>query len=116
MFTFCENVNVHAMAIDGPDTFRHPPVMAKVSPRRYTDIGNRLIALREALEMKQVDICREIKVSANRWSQYESGERRITLPVAQKLKKSYGASLDWLYEGDAGGLPAQLRSKLLRAA
>lgn len=71
-------------------------------------IAARLALLRRALGLSQAELCRQIGVATNRWNQYETGERRITLQVAAKLKDFYGASLDWIYVGDSAGIPQAL--------
>lgn len=69
-----------------------------------------------ALGISQADVCRALHVAANRWSQYESGERRITLPVAIKLADTYGVSLDYVYRNDISKLTMDLIQKIQRAA
>ncbi len=85
-------------------------------PSPYKDIGNRLVVMRDVLGIKQAELCKAIKVAQNRMSQYESGERRITLPVAIKLADTYGITLDWIYRGEASGLPHHLHRKIHSAA
>lgn len=82
----------------------------------FATIGWRLVQTRKAADLRQVDICNTIGVKSNRYSQYESGERRITLPVAMKLATSYGWTLDWIYLGNPAGLPSALHNKIGRAA
>ena len=72
------------------------------------DIAARLITLRTVVEKNAADLCRTTKFSANRWSQYETGERPITLAAAIVLKEKYGVSLDWIYFGEAANLPKRL--------
>lgn len=112
IFTFCEAVNHHVMAIAAPDLAGHDPDMAK----RYAQIGKRLIAVRQALGISQAELCRQIKCQPNRWNQYESGERRITVPISVRLADTYGASMDWVYRGDPRGLTQELFAKIQRAA
>lgn len=40
---------------------------------------------------------------------YENGMKRISLDAARALCKAYDLSLDWIYEGDDGNLPAAIR-------
>lgn len=109
IFTFCEYVKLHAKAIARPPFVAHPLPMGK----RYVDIGNRLAALREALGISQAELCRQIKCATTRWNQYETGERKITLAVANKLADGYGVTLDWIYRNDVRLLPPALQKKLL---
>lgn len=75
-------------------------------------LAKRLKSTREALDLKPADVCKILKVGANAWSQYESGERRITLRVAIKLCEAYGLTLDWVYRADPSRLPHDVRIKL----
>lgn len=112
MFTFCEAVNPHALAIARAVLADHAPGMA----RPYAAIGKRLAAMRAALGISQAELCRQIKCTTNRWNQYETGERRITVPVAMKVSETYGAGMDWVYRGDLSYLRQDLLSKIQRAA
>ena len=49
-------------------------------------------------------------------NQYESGERKITVPVTTRLKDAFGITLDWIYAGDPSGLPKRIADRLLKAA
>ena len=112
IFTFCEVVKRHAMAMAPSILSGHDLAMAK----RYAHIGKRLEQLREVLGISQAELCRQIRCQPNRWNQYKSGERRITLPIAIRLADSYGASLDWIYRGEIRSLTQDLFAKLQRAA
>ena len=79
-------------------------------------IAKRLITLREAVEPSAAELCRRTGLAANRWSQYESGERPITLAAATILCDKYGVTLDWIYRGDESGLPARLIKSMSIAA
>ena len=79
-------------------------------------LANRLKMTREALGLAPADLCKRIKIKPNRWSQYESGERRITLEVAGKLCDEFGLSLDWIYRANPAQLSHQLRLKMRQAA
>lgn len=79
-------------------------------------LGNRLKSTREALELSQADLCKILRVKANRWSQYESGERRITIDVANRLCDEFSLSLDWIYRANPSQLPHGLRLKMRQAA
>ena len=79
-------------------------------------VAKRLILTRDALNRTAAEICREIGCKPNRWSQYESGERRITLEIAERLCDKYGLTLDWIYRGDPSGLPQRLDIKERKVA
>lgn len=111
-FTNCEVVKLHILAGDFHGTAW--PILAM--PNVLKEMGKRLVATREALGMTAADLCRAIDVTQSRWSQYESGKRRITMDVALRLKQTYGISLDWIYAGDPSSLPQRIFQKLGRAA
>lgn len=100
--------SLHDTAVDCDD----PTVIIPVMVQSLAAIANRLTLLREALELNQAEICRAIEVQPNRWNQYETGERRITLPVAAKLVDRYGVTLDYIYLGDPAGLPKRIVDRL----
>ena len=79
-------------------------------------LGNRLKTTREAPGISAAELCKTIQVRPNRWSQYENGERRITLEVANKLCDEFGVSLDWIYRANPSQLPHALRMKMLQVA
>lgn len=79
-------------------------------------LASRLKSTREALDISAADLCKRIKIKPNRWSQYESGERRITPAVAIKLCDEFGLSLDWIYRADPSRLPHALRLKMPQVA
>jgi ribosome-binding protein aMBF1 (putative translation factor) len=124
VFTYCELVKVHKTAIEnGPPAAHHrrmPRAKAKLAknakPRRFIEIGDRLQALREALGISQAELCEEINCNKSRWNQYEQGERKITVTIACRLLKEYGASLDWIYENERDKLPRSLYVKLFGRA
>lgn len=73
---------------------------------------DRLKQLREALGLRSVDVCRQTGFSSSRWTQYEQGDKPLTLQAAIVLNKVYGVSLDWLFLGDRSGLSLRVASKL----
>lgn len=84
------------------------PPMAQTTEQ----IARRLTQLLEALKINAAELCRQTGLSTNRWSQYETAERRITLDAALILCDRYGITLDWIYFGDISGMPQRLISKM----
>jgi len=78
-------------------------------------LADRVKLTREALEISAADLCKRLDIDANRWSQYESGKRRITMPVANKLCDEFDLSLDWIYRANPAQLPHALRLKMRQA-
>ena len=76
------------------------------------DIGRRITALREALNLNKTAFGALIGTSQPAVSQYESGARRPELDVAQRIRMRTGVTLDWIYEGDRSGLPLRLATEL----
>ena len=112
LFTNREVVNSHDKAIENDGRRRQDHVM----PSRSKDIGLRLKTLRQSLGMKAIDLATSVECKANRWSQYESGERTITLEVAIRVADEYGVTLDWIYRGDRASLSQEMRVKVPRVA
>lgn len=79
-------------------------------------LAHRVKTTREALDISAADLCKRINIKPNRWSQYESGERRITVQVANKLCDEFGLSLDWIFRADPAHLPHALRLKMPQVA
>ena len=75
-------------------------------------ISIRLAATQDALELSSAELCRQIHLKPNRWSQYVRGTRLVTLPVADKLCSTYGLTLDWIYRGNRVCLPQALTHKI----
>jgi transcriptional regulator with XRE-family HTH domain len=104
---------LHSMAIDcAVDDAFH----GRMKKRPFVQIGKRLSAMREALNLSQAELCRAINVSPNRWNQYEKGERKITIEVAIKLTLKFHVPLDWVYLGDRSMLPVAIDRNLSGAA
>jgi transcriptional regulator with XRE-family HTH domain len=76
-------------------------------------VGLRLTVLREALNMKQADMCRATGFATSQWAQHENGTRRLSLDAALKLHDLFGATLDYLFLGDMNGLPVRLAAAML---
>lgn len=87
-----------------------------VRPRKNLDlqraVGRRLAAAREALEMRQIDLCDKLNVEQNAWSQYESGERMFSVHVAIRLADKFNVTLDWIYRGDLATISHALAGKI----
>jgi transcriptional regulator with XRE-family HTH domain len=79
-------------------------------------LSHRLKLTREALGLNAAQLGKRIDCKPNRWSQYENGERPITLPIAIALCAEFGLTLDWIYRGDPSRLPHEVRIKIRSAA
>lgn len=85
-------------------------------PETLKSIGRRLAETRQALDLTAAEVCRLISCKPNRWSQYENGERKITLEIANKLCDQFGLTLDWIYRANPANLPHNLALKLRKVA
>jgi hypothetical protein len=47
-------------------------------------------------------------LKANRYCQYETGARPLTVEAALSICEQYGLTLDWPYRGDRSTLPHRL--------
>jgi hypothetical protein len=101
-------VNSHAAELDAGRQSGDNRHMSMASE----SIAKRLQMTRDALELIDADICRGIGVKPNRWSQYVTGARRITVEVADLLCDRYSLTLDWIYRGNPAGLPSSLAKRL----
>ena len=64
----------------------------------YERLGRRLAAARESLNLSQAEAARLIGISQGTYSGYETGTRRIKLPMLQQIAAAYNVTVDWLIE------------------
>lgn len=78
--------------------------------RPYADIGERLRWHRQMEgDPRQADYAGAAGLRANQYSNWESGATRLSLDGALALRRRYGLSLDFLFEGIDDALPITLR-------
>lgn len=75
-------------------------------------IGERIVMLRKALDMSAADFARHVGIGTNTLSNYETGYRRPELDKALEIVRKTGATLDFIYLGDASSLPMRIAGKL----
>lgn len=94
--------------------------MTNIDPRDRgelaLDVGRRLTLLRDVYEMSQTAFGKISGLSQSRYSQYETGERLLPVPVAIAFADQFGVSLDWLYMGDPSAMPLDLWRKIQNLA
>lgn len=99
--------------MDQPAIYTDNPAMvsaiAGIDPK---SIGQRIIAVRKAMNMTAADFARHVGFSTATLSNYETGYRRPELDKAMLLVQKTGMTLDYLYLGDASGLPLRLTSRM----
>lgn len=76
--------------------------------KSLADIGRRLVALREALDMNQTAFGQLTGISQPALANYEKGYRRPEIDKAIQIVNRTGVTLDWIYLGDRSGLPHRL--------
>ena len=82
--------------------------------RTTAHIATRLRHTREALGLNQTEFAMRANLKQNRYSQYESGARPLTIIAAHRICDEYGVTLDWLYRGDRSTLPHHLAIDIAR--
>lgn len=92
-----------------------PRIMVAADSRSRTvpAIAARLKQTRTALRLTQVAFAGGAGIAPNTYNQWEKGKQRPDLDQAQALCDAYGLTLDWIYRGDASGLPYNLATLLL---
>jgi transcriptional regulator with XRE-family HTH domain len=82
--------------------------------RTQRDIAYRLELTREAIGISAAELCKNVGLRPNQWSQYvdPDGERRITVDAMYRLKDEYGITFEWIYDGDRSRLPGDLLEKI----
>jgi len=73
--------------------------MIDMGTKMITKIQDRLISVREALEITQRDFCKGIYVSQSYYAQIESGKRPVNDRIIALVCSQYGVSKDYLLTG-----------------
>lgn len=82
------------------------------NPEDRSAIAARLKFFREAMFPSQVALSQRTGIETNTWNNYESDRNRISLDQALILCRTTGLTLDWIYRGDASGLPMRIADAL----
>lgn len=76
----------------------------------FGDIAERLVWHREVVEgLTQNEYAKKVGVKRSTLNNWESGQFRLSLDGALSLRRIYGLSLDFMYEGIDDALPMTLR-------
>lgn len=78
--------------------------------RPFADIAARLKWHREIEGLTQDDYAAKIGMKRPRYSLWEAGTHRLSLDGALALRRRFGLSLDFMYEGIDDALPMTLRN------
>lgn len=76
------------------------------------EIADRLKATRGALGLTPIEFARAAGISIAAYSNWENARGRPGLTQAIRLATVHGLTLDWLYLGDASGLPLRITTRL----
>ena len=80
-----------------------------IEDRPYADIAERLRWHRELEKLDQRDYAARAGLTRSTVNNWESGAYRLSIDGALALRRTYGLSLDFMYEGIDDALPMTLR-------
>jgi transcriptional regulator with XRE-family HTH domain len=83
-------------------------MLAPIMANEIQEIGDRLRLTREAKGLNQATWCKLVGIEQQAWNNYERGRKRISIDQALKVVKFAGVTLDWIYRGEASGLPLEM--------
>lgn len=81
-----------------------------IHEKPFGEIAMRLRWHRELLGLTQKEYAEKIGQKRATLNNWESGDYRLSLDGALALRKTYGLSLDFMYEGIDDALPMTLRN------
>lgn len=81
----------------------------------YEDIAARIRWHRDLLGLTQTEYAQKADLKRAQLNNWESGSFQVGLAGARKLRKAYGLSLDFIYEGEIDALDMTLRKSLLES-
>lgn len=79
------------------------------SSRPYQDIAERIVWHRRLEGLDQKEYARRAGVSRSALNNWEGGNYRVSIDGALALRRTYGLSLDFIYEGIDEALAMTLR-------
>lgn len=88
------------------------PMIIKPVSGKFSDISNRLRAVRAHYGMSSKEFAESADVPPKSYSQWESGDFRISIDGAMKIQSRYGISLDFIYVGRLDTLSNSLATEL----
>lgn len=80
-----------------------------------SEIGDRLYATRTALELTQAAFAERLGLSQPTYALYETGKRMLPPRWAVAIAVHCRVTTDWLYLGDASGIPYKLHDAIMAA-
>ena len=76
----------------------------------FADIAERILWHRKLLGMEQKEYAERAGLKRTQFSNWETGATRLSLDGARALRRTYGLSLDFMYEGIDDALSMTLRT------
>jgi DNA-binding XRE family transcriptional regulator len=83
------------------------PAMNSDAP--FAEIAERIRWHRELVALRQIDYAKKAGIQRSALANWESGQQRVSLDGGLALRRTYGLSLDFIFEGIADTLPMSLR-------
>ncbi len=80
----------------------------------WPEVATRLVLLRLALDISQVDIDAATGIGKSRWNRFEKGDRRIQPDDIAALFNSYGVDANFVLFGWEDGLPKRVLESMRR--
>jgi transcriptional regulator with XRE-family HTH domain len=80
------------------------------SDRPFSDIAERVRWHRALVALDQADYAMKAGLKRAQLNNWESGNYRLSVDGALALRRTYGLSLDFMYEGIDDALPMTLRN------
>lgn len=77
-------------------------------------VGPRVTALREALELSKADFADSVELDRSSLSKIEKGKAGLDIAVAERIAGLYGCGLDFIYRGDLSDLPRNLHTSVVQ--
>lgn len=77
--------------------------------RPFADIADRIVWHRDLEGLEQKDYAKRLGVTRSSLNNWESGNYRLSIDGALALRRTFGLSLDFMYEGIDDALPMTLR-------
>lgn len=87
-------------------------IMVDMEKAPFADIALRIKWHRNLEGLNQAAYSERANIKRSQLSNWETGMQRVSIDGAIELRRTYGLSLDWIYEGIEDALPMTLRAAL----
>jgi hypothetical protein len=87
--------------------------LAAKGKKRQHEIAGRLLLLRERLYDNASEMARSVKLTPQRWYNYETGRRALDADTAAIVVEEHGVDYNWLFGGRLDTLKKEVRILLL---